>query len=50
MCYARACLGDKKEEECIIPIDAYRDVSEQGNWSSHIWHVIGGLICMLTNA
>ena len=28
-----------KEEDYILTIDAYCNVSEQGNWSSHIWHV-----------
>jgi len=36
----RVCVwGDKKEEECTISIDTYCIVCEQGNWSSHIWHV-----------
>lgn len=37
-CDACACLGDKEEKECIMSIDVYCNVFEQGNLPSHIWH------------
>ena len=38
-CDACACLRNKEQDERVISIDAYCNVSKQGNLSSHIWHV-----------